>query len=234
MKTIFLISALAIAMGSSFAASAADSTGEKGQSSKALSVTGSIGAPTCTFEMNSGQAVEFGTIALSQIHMDQVTAGNISSMGGAFSVKCDAKTLVRMQVKDTYAGTLLKDNRHQQLFSNRYGRDAQFGLVDKNDTDKLVGSYIIEARTISTTDDGKDTTRNLHVQGGRNVPVFVTTKGDSGEQETLVIGDPNGVASKIVNVGFHIEPNFLPKKSWLTEGSDIEIVGDATFSMVYL
>ena len=222
-------------MSSSLAVSAADINGEKGQSSKALNVTGSIGAPTCKFEMNAEQAVEFGTIALSQIKMDTVTAGTISSIPGAFFVQCDAKTLVQMQIKDTYAKVLLEDNKHNQLFSGRFGPDSQFALVDKNDPDKLIGSYVIVPSKISITDDGKETTNlGLHVQGGRAVPAFVSTKIGSDEQETLVIGGPNGVASKLMNVGFHIEPNFLPKKSWLAEGSDIEIIGDATFSMVYL
>lgn len=237
MKPIFLISALTLVMSSSFVANAADLTGDKGQSSKVLSVTGAIGAPTCKFEMNSGQAVEFGTIAPSQLQMDQVTAGNISSITGGFSVECDAKTLVRLQVKDTYASNLLKDNKHKDLFPGHYGPDSQFGLVDANNPDTLIGSYIIVKNKISTTDNGTTNEgHDLYIQGGRRSNVFVSTKDNSGsgEQETLVIDNPNGYASKLMNVGFTIQPNFLPKKTWFTEGNDVEIIGDATFSMVYL
>jgi hypothetical protein len=101
----------------------------------------------------------------------------------------------------------------------------------------LIGSYIIVKNKISTTDNG--TTKeghDLYIQGGRRSNVFVSTKDNSGsgEQETLVIDNPNGYASKLMNIGFTIQPNFLPKKTWFTEGNDVEIIGDATFSMVYL
>ncbi|TYK54755.1 hypothetical protein [Pseudomonas synxantha] len=235
MKPILLISALTVAMGSSFAASAADVNGDKGQSSKILNVTGAIGAPTCRFDMNGGQAVVFDKIAPSQLSMHQVTAGDISSSAGEFSVECDAKTLVRMQLKDTYAGELRKDSKYKVLFSGVHGIEAQFGLVDKNRPDTLIGSYIIMPTKITATDDdNKPVSHGLHLQGGNAIPVFYSANPSNDQLYTLVIGNSNGHPSKTINIEFNIKPNFLPKTNWFTEGNDVEIVGETTFSMVYL
>lgn len=230
MKQIYVISALVLAIGSSFAVHAKDA--QTGKDEETLHVTAKINAPVCDFEMANRGEVEFGAIAPGILNATAVTAGAIVPVAGNFTVKCTGKTLTRIEVKDAYADALWA-GKHSSLFAGRHGPSGQFGLVDDS-TQQLVGSYIITP-TITTVTDGVIANKNLYVQGGDHTGVFLSTKSDSvRDQQTLVLQDRNGFYTNDINVDYKIEPQFLPRNDWNASSADVNIVGEVAFSMVYL
>jgi hypothetical protein len=224
-KQVFVLSALIAAMGASAVANAASTATDTTK----LTVKGSIEAPTCTFVLNGEEDVDFGTIELSSLSVDKAT-NSISPVPGNFSVDCNGKTTVMMELTDTHAEKLHAGDHQALTQVSTYSLGNHFGLVDTHGT--LVGSYVIEKDIITAAINGGATSNpNLHGTDGGVTQLFRNAKAD-GTQERLTIGN-NDMYAHNYQVSFKIKPTFLPKKDWV-KGENVNIAGEATFKMFYL
>lgn len=227
MKHVFAISALFVAMGTSISAHA--DGGTKGKDQKTLSVTAKIDAPTCDFALNAGAPLDFGTIEPGSLKLHNVYT--LPRKPISLAVTCDAKAMVQMTVQDTYLETLRASNNRTDL---PHGAARQFGLVDSNDPSKLFGSYtfFLDKITLSNK-DGTPQNHHMSVLDVGRANEIHSTKSDHGtEQATMVVSDGNQYAEKMEAI-FNVEATFLPA-SKLDLGRDVNVVGEATFKMVYL
>lgn len=237
MKQAFLLSVLALAMGTStFANAALQQTGS--DENEKLKVNINIRAPVCNFILNSGANVELGIINPSQLSKDHAftlpTQKKIS-----LNVDCEAKAFVSMSLVDTYANTLL--NGSYRTMHGGAGPSTQFGLVDANNKDSvLIGSYRMHMTDVRDTDNGRHFNLKSANNGFRRDQFFQSSINDENRAPDIIFFSDKDKSetlhpSKNLVIEFDLYPEILPTSKINAElNTVVDVVGETTFKMVYL
>jgi hypothetical protein len=233
-KQALFISTLSLAISSSaFAGLPATESGKKGKTEAKLDVNVKINAPSCTFDLNSGQTIDLGLTSPSQLDKDN--SKSIPGHAASLNVSCAGPMLLTMSLKDTHMDTLTS-GPHNKLFPGARGLAQQFALVDKNNPDALIGSYVLHMKDIR---DSKDNHYNMTDIDGTYWDVYLrSSKSDVDRSITTTTftnepGTPQYIED--LTLVFSVESQILPTSQFSFDpASPVEFVGETTFKMVYM
>ncbi|MCK3832723.1 DUF1120 domain-containing protein [Pseudomonas fluorescens] len=234
MKQFFFISTLTLALSSSvFAGPPVVESGKKGKGEAKLDVNVKINAPSCTFDLNSGQTIDLGLTSPNQLSKDDSKA--LPAQLASLNVSCGGPILLTMSLKDTHMDTLTS-GPYGKLFPRAHGLAQQFALVDKNKQDTLIGSYVLRMKDIRDSSgvhynmNGVDGTYwNEHLRSSKSdEDRSITSTAFTNKQ-----GTPQYI--KDLTLEFFVESQILPTSEFdFNQASPIEFVGETTFKMLYM
>ena len=213
MKKIILLSALASAMLTSYAAHAAGNA--------VLKVTGSINPPSCSVEFAAGSTVSYDKIEGGTLKRTEPTA--LSAKELPMQINCSQNKQVAFTVVDNKA-----DSRISNLFGNTNGQN--FGLGKQGE--RKIGGYriVLKNNVIDETPNAKLISRN-----GTSGPWGLAPESEV-RQNTQLSFSGTGTepaSAKVFNTTLQVEAR-ITKADDLDMANEVVLDGMATISLVYI
>lgn len=186
-----------------------------------LTMTGTIAPTACTPSFSNGGGVDYGYIASDSL--SESAATTLESKPITFSVNCSAPTKISFSATDNRPGTVFA------------GYSTGLGLSLDSNGNKI-GYYVPSVILASAQVDGNPARLKTQKVDGiqyedtisiRNARTY--TWGPTGS--SVVIADIPFITTASVNLAIH---TFIAPKNSLDLTDDINLDGNATFTLVYL
>jgi type 1 fimbria pilin len=233
-KQVFFIPVLIVAMGSSTFANAEGSNKSEGKGD--LQVKAIITAPSCTLNLSEAN-IDLGVLNPSELKKETYT---LLPKKEHLTVKVDClgRTMVNMSIIDAHADTLTKQTHATYLhpFSDL---NKHFGLVDANDSDRLIGSYHLKMTNVHNEEGTRYNIYGAVTDYWSDTFMLSSISPTVRTPETAMFRENDNArtpqSSKKLTIEFEVQPRIMGTTG-IDRGLDgvVSFVGESTFKMFYM